>query len=176
MATDRCPDCNTRLLPGDVACESCGFDLIMGRKPGERTARDQARLATQATLSVAALILLFAGAWKAVSVAAVEEVEPAEACLRVLETIQPQVKAKLDAGVELPRCDRTPPGPSDCWSLAGVSAADLPRGDTMWLKLRGYKDAFEITCRSDEDGDGEWALFQANDEVPGIRISKAEVR
>lgn len=176
MATDRCPDCNARLLPGDVACASCGFDLIMGRKPGERSSRDQARLAVQAGLSAVALLLLFAGAWMLVSASSNQPAEEAEACMRVLQTVQPKVLERSNAGVQIPRCGRTPPGPTDCWSLAGVGAADLPRGDDLWLSLKGYSGGFEITCRSDEDGDAQWALFQANEHVQGLRISRAEVR
>ncbi len=168
---DRCTNCNARLLPGDVECRSCGFDLISGRMPGEKSSQEQKRTMILAGSAAASLLLIFAGAF---ALGNLNKEPPPDSvpCLEALRAIQPIVKAHTG---ELPRCDKTPPGPTDCWSFAGVSTSLLPRRDDLWLKLRPSASGFQITCRSDEDGDGNWTLFQANEDVEGLRISKPDV-
>jgi hypothetical protein len=169
---ERCTNCNARLLPGDVSCRSCGFDLISGRMPGEKSSQEQKRTMVLAAGAVASLLLIFAGAFAVGNLG--KEPPPASVpCLEALALIQPAVVAK---GGGDHSCDKTPPGPTDCWSLAGVPTSMLPRRDDMWLKLQPSATGFQITCRSDEDGDGDWALFQATQDVVGLRISRPEVR
>lgn len=169
---DRCTNCNARLLPGDVQCRSCGLDLISGRLPGEKSSHERKRTVVLAASAAVSLVLIFAGAFVIGGLS--EEPTPESVpCLEALHAIQPVVKNHTR---ELPSCDKTPPGPTDCWSLAGVSTSLLPRRDDLWLKLRPSRTGFQITCRSDEDGDGDWALFQANEDVEGLRISKPGVR
>ena len=169
---DRCTNCKARLLPGDVECRACGFDLISGRMPGEKSSQEQKRTLVLAGSAAASLLLIFAGAF---ALGSLNDEPPPDSvpCLEALHAIQPVVKSHPR---ELPSCDKTPPGPTDCWSLAGVSTALLPRRDDLWLKLRPSATGFQITCRSDEDGDGDWTLFQANEDVEGLRISKSGVR
>ncbi len=168
----RCTNCNARLLPGDVECRSCGFDLISGRMPGEKSSVEQKRTLRLGLASAASLLLIFGGAF-ALGNLNKEPAPETVPCLQALKAIQPIIKAH---DRELPSCGKTPPGPTDCWSLAGVSTALLPRRDDLWLSLRPSEEGFEITCRSDVDGDGDWALFQANEHVEGLRISRASVR
>jgi ribosomal protein L40E len=169
---DRCPHCNARLLPGDVECRSCKFDLISGRMPGEKSSVEQQRTVRLAITAAVSIVLILAGA---VALGNLNREPPHHdpPCMAALKAIQPTIKAHPR---EIPRCDKTPPGPTDCWSLAGVTTAMLPRRDDLWLKLRPTATGFEITCRSDLDGDGEWTLFQANEDVEGLRISRAAVR
>lgn len=169
---DRCPKCNARLLPGDVECRNCHYDLISGRMPGEKSSVEQKRTVVLASGSALAVVLILGGA---IALGNMQGDPPKAdpACIQALNTLQPVVLAHTG---DIPACNKTPPGPTDCWSLAGVTTAMLPRRDDLWLKLRRTATGFEITCRSDEDGDGEWTLFQANEDVQGLRISRAEIR
>jgi len=126
MAERGCPDCGAPTLPGDVACEACGYDYIMGRRP-ESAAVQQARRYGR----IAGLLAFFVGLPLLGFVLFGTDDGPSEyvdqhPCLRALRRLQPIVAEIYGADVELPLCGDTPPGPSDCWS-GGASWAPTCR-------------------------------------------------
>jgi len=49
--------------------------------------------------------------------------------------------------------------------------ADLPRSQALTLSMKPTAAGFIIRCRADLDGDGDFAKFQANQALDGVRTT-----
>lgn len=176
MTLSRCPNCDARILPGDVQCRRCRYDFIAGRR---LTTDGEARRGRRLLVGMAAgAVLLLAGVLVLVLAGRGGDVEePAtDHCLAALRAIQPAVVAAHARGNPIPACGNTPPGPLSCWDPAGVTASLMPGVEGVSLSLLPTRTGFDIRCRADLDGDGNPAMYQANERIDGVRTSADGVR
>ena len=97
-------------------------------------------------------------------------------CLSILNKVQPVSAAAHSRGNTVPKCGATPPGPIACWDPVDVSSSHMPTTPSMSLRIDPSRSGFELQCRADLDGDGASALYEANLQTDGVRISPQGVR
>jgi hypothetical protein len=180
MAITTCPNCEARTLPGDVSCRKCKYDFISGRQltgTSEGAARRRA-LAVGGTAAgvVLVLVAIFASFYIA-SVGTPEALRDDDhPCLDSLRVMQPRVLASRARGNPIPMC-RTGTSPTDCWAEADITAAMVSAiVEGLEMRLEETTDGFELRCRADLDGDGDRALYEANERTAGVRITASGVR
>jgi hypothetical protein len=72
---------------------------------------------------------------------------------------------------------RTGTSPTDCWAEADITAAMVSAiVEGLEMRLEETTDGFELRCRADLDGDGDRALYEANERTAGVRITASGVR
>jgi hypothetical protein len=177
MATQRCPSCQNPVFPGDVACRKCGYDFILGKHPKEfKSGEERQRMLAVAGAGVAALLLVAGVVWLYAGGGGEDAPAETHPCVDALGELQPLVQAAAQRGNPIPDCADTPPAPVDCWDRAGVAATRFPTDGRLRFRLTRTKAGFDIECRTDGDGDGIDAIWKANEQVPGVKISEAGTR
>ncbi len=178
MTVTRCPNCDAQVLPGDVQCRRCRYDFILGKQLSSDPEADEHRRVVLIRLGVL-VVLLLATVGVLLLATGSDEDEPAvddHPCLAALNRVQPVVASAHARGNPIPRCGDTPPGPIDCWDPVDVGSSLLPDIASMSLRLNPTRSGFELQCQADLDGDGAHALYEANLQIDGVRISPEGVR
>ena len=170
-----CPECEARVLPGDVACSRCGFDFIAGRKlrsGGARRWRWVALGSVVVSLSLS-LVLWFGDEPDPTAGEDRSKVVP---CETLLNELAPMLVAATEQGLQIPSCPRGDVSSLRCLGPLGIREGRLPSVEGLALALQPTDSGFGISCWSDLDEDGEFALYRATHRVKAVRISGPEVR
>lgn len=173
-----CPNCEAKLVPGDISCQRCGFDLISGRRLGVAGggAGGPSRLLVIVGLGIAGAVMiavmLYVGSQDDPEVTIQEE----HLCVQTLSVLRPLLMDYVGGSGEVPRCAATPPGPAGCWEAAGIPEASLPTGGSVSVELAPMASGFDLTCRADLDGDGESAVYKSTRDVETLLVTDPGVR
>jgi len=170
-----CPECEARLLPGDVACSRCGFDFISGRQlrgvgPGRLRWLGLGSVVVSLSLS----IVLWCGDTPEAPPA--EDQSEVAACVTLLDKLTPMLVAVTEQGLQIPTCPRGDVSSLGCLGPLGIRESRLPSVEGLAFALRPIDDGFGLSCWSDLDEDGEFALYRATHLVKAVRLTGAEVR
>lgn len=179
MTVTRCPNCDAQVLPGDVQCRRCKYDFILGKQLSSDPEADERRRIVLLRIAVLGGLLLAAVGVLFLTTLGGEDDSPVvddHPCLAALQRLQPVIASAHSRGNPIPRCGATPPGPIDCWDPVDVGTSQMPTTPTLALLLNPTRSGFELQCRSDLDGDGDLALYEANLDIDGVRISPGGVR
>lgn len=179
MTANRCPNCDAQVLPGDVQCRRCKYDFILGKQLSSDPEADERRRIMLLRGGVLGGLLLAAVGVLLLTMIADREEEPItddHPCLAALQRVQPVIAAAHSRGNPVPDCHATPPGPVACWDPVDVTSIHMPTIPSMSLLLSRTRSGFELQCRADLDGDGAHALYEANLQIDGVRISPQGVR
>jgi hypothetical protein len=174
MSVRYCPECDTGVVPGQVACTRCGYDFIKGSNPQDWRSSDQTSRRAN-LVAITAGVGLLAGA---ISVFVLTREPPpplAEPCVDALDSLRVSVQSGSESAA-VPTCPDTPPGSVSCWAPLGLTLSKMPAASGERYRLRPSPTGFDIECRSDLDKDGEEALYRTTESVEPVRITGAEVR
>ncbi len=171
MGPQVCPDCGAQVLPGQPACRRCGFDFILGRKPGGKPSVDRSRILLLLGSGMAVVLttlVLFARGGD-------DDGSSEPPCVLALRKLQPSIASAAARGNSVPSCGLTPPHSRDCWEEAGVFPSLWPDDERLGFVLQGGS-RWEIDCQTDMDADGVPGVWKATAEVVGIKVSAPGTR
>jgi len=161
-----------------VSCRRCKYDFIMGRQlDGDPAAQERKRRLAGLGAVVAGILIVGGIVMSFVMKPPEEDAGPVDnhPCAVALRGIQPVIAAAAARGNPIPECEAPPPGPTACWQEVDVPTAAVST-EGIELTLERTRDGFDIRCRADMDGDGDRALYSANEAVTGVRISPLGVQ
>ncbi len=180
MTITQCPNCGAQTLPGDVSCRKCRYDFIAGRQLTGSPEGEARRRAMAIGGTVGGIALVIVAIVAAFSIAARPDLDAIPVddhpCLDSLRVIQPRIAAAYARGNPIPAC-RTEVSPDDCWAEVDVTPTMISAlHDGLELRLEETRAGFELRCRGDLDGDGDRALYEANERTDGVRITALGVK
>jgi len=174
MTITACPNCGAQTLPGDVSCRKCKYDFIAGRQLTGSVEGEARRRVLAVGGTVTGLLLVVVAIFASFFIAARpdEDSIPVDdhPCLDSLRVMQPKILAAA-ARNPTPKCS-TKSSPVDCWADADVTSTMISAVEPgLEIRLEGTRVGFELRCRADLDGDGDRALYEANERTDGVRIT-----
>ena len=159
-----CPNCEAQLIPGDVSCHRCSFDLISGRQLSGSDGGG-----SKAPLVVASFVALGLGIGVLFLMKGTQPPpEPVDShlCASPLAELRRLLIAHVDAGNEVAACRQTPPGEVACWTAAGVPAEALPESGEITVELDAMPAGFRVTCQQK----GEAQVYMATKDTAEVVI------
>lgn len=181
MTITACPNCGAQTLPGDVSCRKCKYDFIAGRQLTGSVEGEARRRALAVGGTIGGITLVIVAVFASFFIAArpdPDAIAPDDhPCLDSLAVMQPRVVGALARGNAIPTCG-TRTTPADCWVEADVTSSMVAAAaaDGLDIRVEQTRSGFELRCRADLDGDGDRALYEANDRTTGVRITADGVR